>query len=107
MKKIEAVIQPFMLDKVIDALEAVPGITTFTVTEMRAFGVVATSGERVRDAKRVKVEVTVQDAMTDAVVTALVEGAHTGRPGDGRVNVISVGQSINIRTREAAAAPRE
>jgi len=46
-----------------------------------------------------------QDALADSVVAALVEGAHTGRPGDGRVNVISVEESTNIRTREAATAP--
>lgn len=100
MKKIEAVIQPFMLDKVIDALEAVPGVTTFTVTDVRAFGVVSASGERVRDAKKVKIEITAQDGLVAEVVAQIVDAAHTGRPGDGRVNVLAVEQSVNIRSRE-------
>ncbi|MHB8995154.1 MAG: P-II family nitrogen regulator [Armatimonadota bacterium] len=100
MKKIEAVIQPVKLDNVIDALEAVPGVTTVTVTEVRTFGIVATSGERVRDARKFKIEITAQDALVAEVVAQIVDAAHTGRPGDGRVNVLPVEQSINIRSRE-------
>lgn len=89
-----------MLDKVIDALEAVPGVTTFTLTDVRAFGVVAPSGERVREAKKVRIEITAQDALVAQVVAQMVDAAHTGKPGDGGVNVSAIEESVNIRCRE-------
>ena len=104
MKKIEAIIKPFKLDEVIEALHEV-GIKGITVTEAKGFGRQKGHTELYRGAEyvvdflpKVKVEVVVEDSMVENVVEAIENAARTGRIGDGKIFVMDVDQAIRIRT---------
>ncbi len=104
MKKIEAIIKPFKLDDVKDALHDV-GVSGMTVTEVKGFGRQKGHTELYRGAEyvvdflpKVKVEVVVEDGQVDSVVEAIEAAARTGRIGDGKIFVIAVEQAIRIRT---------
>jgi nitrogen regulatory protein PII len=106
MKKIEAVIKPFKLDEVREALSEV-GITGLTVTEVKGFGRQKGHTELYRGAEyvvdflpKVKIEVVVADATVEAVVEAIIKAARTGKIGDGKIFVTSVAQVVRIRTGE-------
>ena len=106
MKKIEAVIKPFKLEEVREALSAL-GVSGLTVTEVKGFGRQKGHTELYRGAEyvvdflpKVKVEVVVPAAMLDNAVEAIVKAAHTGKIGDGKIFVTSVEQVIRIRTGE-------
>jgi nitrogen regulatory protein P-II 1 len=106
MKRITAVIKPFKLDEVREALAGV-GITGLTVTEVKGFGRQKGHTELYRGAEyvvdflpKVKIEVVVTDSGTDAAIDAIVKAAKTGRIGDGKIFVTSVEQVIRIRTGE-------
>ena len=106
MKKIEAVIKPFKLDEVREALSEV-GITGLTVTEVKGFGRQKGHTELYRGAEyvvdflpKVKIEVVVADATVEAVVEAIIMAARTGKIGDGKIFVTSVEQVVRIRTGE-------
>jgi len=106
MKKIEAVIKPFKLEEVREALSAL-GVSGLTVTEVKGFGRQKGHTELYRGAEyvvdflpKVKVEVVVAAGMLDAAVDAIVKAAHTGKIGDGKIFVTSVEQVIRIRTGE-------
>lgn len=106
MKRITAVIKPFKLDEVREALAGV-GITGLTVTEVKGFGRQKGHTELYRGAEyvvdflpKVKVEVVVPDSATDAAIDAIVKAAKTGRIGDGKIFVANVEQVIRIRTGE-------
>ncbi len=106
MKKIEAVIKPFKLDEVREALSEV-GITGLTVTEVKGFGRQKGHTELYRGAEyvvdflpKVKIEVVVADTTVEAVVEAIVKAARTGKIGDGKIFVTSVEQVVRIRTGE-------
>ena len=106
MKKIEAVIKPFKLDEVREALSEV-GITGLTVTEVKGFGRQKGHTELYRGAEyvvdflpKVKIEVVVADATVEAVVEAIVKAARTGKIGDGKIFVTGVEQVVRIRTGE-------
>jgi nitrogen regulatory protein P-II 1 len=106
MKKIEAIIKPFKLDEVKDALEKV-GVTGITVSEIKGFGRQKGHTELYRGAEyrveflpKVKVEVLVDDAKADAIVDAIVEAARTGRIGDGKIFVSGIDDAVRIRTGE-------
>ena len=106
MKKIEAIIKPFKLDEVKDALQAV-GVTGITVTEAKGFGRQKGHTELYRGAEyvvdflpKVKLEVVVDDAICDAAVEAIAQAAHTGRIGDGKIFVLAVESALRIRTGE-------
>ncbi len=106
MKKIEAVIKPFKLEEVREALSAL-GVSGLTVTEVKGFGRQKGHTELYRGAEyvvdflpKVKVEVVVSSAMLDAAVDAIVKAAHTGKIGDGKIFITSVEQVIRIRTGE-------
>jgi nitrogen regulatory protein P-II 1 len=106
MKKIEAVIKPFKLEEVREALSAL-GVSGLTVTEVKGFGRQKGHTELYRGAEyvvdflpKVKVEVVVPAKMLDAAVDAIVKAAHTGKIGDGKIFVTSVEQVIRIRTGE-------
>ena len=106
MKKIEAVIKPFKLDEVREALSEV-GITGLTVTEVKGFGRQKGHTELYRGAEyvvdflpKVKIEVVVADATVEAVVEAIIKAARTGKIGDGKIFVTSVEQVVCIRTGE-------
>ena len=104
MKKIEAVIKPFKLDEVKEALHEI-GIQGITVTEARGFGRQKGHTELYRGAEyvidflpKVKVEVVVEDSLVENVVEAIENAARTGRIGDGKIFVLDVEQAIRIRT---------
>ncbi|MEE3331680.1 MAG: P-II family nitrogen regulator [Myxococcota bacterium] len=109
MKKIEAIIKPFKLDEVKEALHEI-GIQGLTVTEVKGFGRQKGHTELYRGAEyvvdflpKIKLEVVVGDDMTDKVVDALVGAANTGRIGDGKIFVLPLEETIRIRTGERGA----
>ncbi len=110
MKKIEAIIKPFKLDEVKEALGGI-GIVGLTVTEVKGFGRQKGHTEVYRGAEYVveflpkaKIEVVVTDEMLDRAVDTIVEAASTGSIGDGKIFVSSLGDAIRIRTGERGQA---
>ena len=106
MKKIEAIIKPFKLDEVREALSEV-GITGLTVTEVKGFGRQKGHTELYRGAEyvvdflpKIKIEIVVADNMLDACIEAIVKAAHTGKIGDGKIFVLPVEGVVRIRTGE-------
>jgi nitrogen regulatory protein P-II 1 len=106
MKKIEAIIKPFKLDEVKDALNAI-GIQGMTVTEVKGFGRQKGHVELYRGAEydiafipKVKIEVVIADGMVDKVVATIQEKAKTGKIGDGKIFITKVEDVIRIRTGE-------
>jgi len=109
MKKIEAIIKPFKLDEVKEALHEV-GIQGITVTEAKGFGRQKGHTELYRGAEyvvdflpKVKLEVVLDDALAERAVEAIQNAAKTGRIGDGKIFVSSVEDVIRIRTGEKGA----
>ena len=106
MKKIEAIIKPFRLDNVKDALSEV-GITGMTVMEVKGHGRQKGHTEIYRGAEyvvdfipKVKIEVVADSAQVDAIIEAIVGAANTGKIGDGKIFVTQVEDAIRIRTGE-------
>lgn len=106
MKKVEAVIKPFKLDEVKEALREV-GVTGMTVTEVKGFGRQKGHTEIYRGAEyivdflpKVKIEVVVPDSMVEQVVEAIRNAAYTGKIGDGKIFVTHIEEVIRIRTGE-------
>ena len=106
MKKIEAIIKPFKLDEVKDALNAL-GVQGMTVTEVKGFGRQKGHVELYRGAEydisfipKVKIEVVVADAAADKIITTIMEKAKTGKIGDGKIFVTKIEEIIRIRTGE-------
>jgi len=106
MRMIEAIIKPFKLDEVKEALSKV-GIQGITVTEVKGFGRQKGHTELYRGAEyvvdflpKIKLEIAVSDEMADKAVEAIVEAANTGRIGDGKIFVHSIKEAIRIRTGE-------
>jgi nitrogen regulatory protein P-II 1 len=106
MKKIEAIIKPFKLDEVKDALHEV-GLKGITVTEAKGFGRQKGHTELYRGAEyvvdflpKVKIEVVLEDNLVDRAIEAIQKAAHTGRIGDGKIFVTTVEEAIRIRTGE-------
>ena len=109
VKKIEAIIKPFKLDDVKDALHDA-GVSGITVTEVKGFGRQKGHTELYRGAEyvidflpKVKIEVVVEDGLVDNVVEAIAESARTGRIGDGKIFVLDVEQAVRIRTGDRGA----
>ena len=109
MKKIEAIIKPFKLDEVKEALHDI-GIKGITVTEAKGFGRQKGHTELYRGAEyvvdflpKVKVEVVLEDDLIEQAVEAILQAAHTGRIGDGKVFVSNIDEAIRIRTGERGA----
>ena len=109
MKKIEAIIKPFKLDEVKEALHEV-GVSGITVTEAKGFGRQKGHTELYRGAEyvvdflpKVKLEVVVDDGMVDRVVEAIQGAAQTGRIGDGKIFVIAIEKAVRIRTGETGS----
>ncbi len=103
MKEIKAIIQPFMAERVIDALASIEGLPGITVSEVKGFG--RTRGrtqsgddESIRCLKKTKLEIVVPDALVSAVVDSIKQHAHTGNLGDGKIFVMPVEDAIRIRT---------
>jgi nitrogen regulatory protein P-II 1 len=106
VKKIEAIIKPFKLDEVKEALHEI-GVSGITVTEAKGFGRQKGHTELYRGAEyvvdfltKVKVEVVVGDSMVEQAIDAIVKSARTGKIGDGKIFVSDVSQVIRIRTGE-------
>lgn len=110
MKKIEAIIKPFKLDEVKDALNKI-GIQGMTVTEVKGFGRQKGHVELYRGAEyeisfvpKVKIEIVVPDAMSEKALVIVTESAKTGKIGDGKIFVYTVEQAVRIRTSEVGEA---
>jgi nitrogen regulatory protein P-II 1 len=106
MKKIEAIVKPFKLEEVKDALSGV-GIEGMTVTEVKGFGRQKGHTEIYRGSEytvdflpKLKLEIVLGDSEVDSAVEAIVKAAKTGKIGDGKVFVSSIDEAIRIRTEE-------
>ena len=109
MKNVEAIIKPFKLDEVKEALHEV-GIKGITVTEAKGFGRQKGHTELYRGAEyvvdflpKVKIEVVMEDQMVDRAIEAIQQAAHTGRIGDGKIFITPVEDVVRIRTGERGA----
>lgn len=109
MKKVEAIVKPFKLEEVKDALSTV-GVTGLTVTEVKGFGRQKGHTEIYRGSEytvdflpKLKIEVVVEDEASENVVEAILKSAKTGKIGDGKVFLSSVDEAIRIRTEEKGA----
>lgn len=109
MKKIEAIIKPFKLDEVKQALHDV-GVKGLTITEARGFGRQKGHTELYRGAEyavdflpKVKIELIIDDSLVQSAVEAIQQAAHTGKIGDGKIFVFAVEEVIRIRTGEKGA----
>ena len=110
MKKIEAIIKPFKLDEVREALSEV-GVTGLTVTEVKGFGRQKGHTELYRGAEyvvdflpKIKIEVVVADGSVEQAIEAIIKAARTGKIGDGKIFVTPVEQIVRIRTGEMDAS---
>jgi nitrogen regulatory protein P-II 1 len=110
MKKIEAVVKPFKLDEVREALSDI-GVTGLTVTEVKGFGRQKGHTELYRGAEyvvdflpKVKVEVIIADTLVERAIEAIIKAARTGKIGDGKIFVTNVEQAVRIRTGESGEA---
>ncbi|MFP5074651.1 P-II family nitrogen regulator [Neisseria sp. WLZKY-1] len=108
MKKIEAIIKPFKLDDVREALTDI-GITGMTVTEVKGFGRQKGHTEVYRGAEyavdflpKVKIELVLRDEQVDQAVDVIIETARSGKIGDGKIFIIPVEEAVRIRTGERA-----
>jgi nitrogen regulatory protein P-II 2 len=109
MKLVTAIIKPFKLDEVREALSAI-GVQGITVTEVKGFGRQKGHTELYRGAEyvvdflpKVKVEVAIKDDMLDQAIEAIEKSANTGKIGDGKIFVLDLSQVIRIRTGETGA----
>ncbi|MGP1395866.1 MAG: P-II family nitrogen regulator [Inquilinaceae bacterium] len=109
MKKLEAIIKPFKLDEVKEALHEI-GIKGITVTEAKGFGRQKGHTELYRGAEyvvdflpKVKVEVVMEDSLVERAIEAVQQAAQTGRIGDGKIFVSPIEETIRIRTGEKGA----
>jgi nitrogen regulatory protein P-II 2 len=107
MKYVTAIIKPFKLDEVREALSAI-GVTGLTVTEVKGFGRQKGHTELYRGAEyvvdflpKIKLDVAIQDDQLDRVVEAISKAAGTGKIGDGKIFVFELGQVVRIRTGES------
>jgi nitrogen regulatory protein P-II 1 len=107
MKKIEAIIKPFKLDEVREALSDV-GVTGLTVTEVKGFGRQKGHTELYRGAEyvvdflpKIKIEIVVTNETAEPAIEAIIKAARTGKIGDGKIFVSSVQQVVRIRTGES------
>ncbi len=107
MKEIKAIIQPFMLEKVILALEELEHVPGLTISHVLGWGKTralhahdqVNIGEH-RFAKKVKLEIVVPDELCDTIVRTIEQSAHTGNPGDGKIFVYDITDVVKIRTGE-------
>ncbi len=106
MKKIEAIVKPFKLDEVKEALQEV-GLQGITVTEAKGFGRQKGHTELYRGAEyvvdflpKVRIEIVLDDSMVDQAIEAILGAARTGRIGDGKIFISTIDEAIRIRTGE-------
>jgi len=106
VKKIEAIVKPFKLDDIKDQLAEI-GVHGMTVSEVKGFGrgggkaPIYPGAEYIIDfVPKIKIELVVEDDLVHTVIDAILESAHTGHVGDGKIFVIPIDEAIRIRTRE-------
>lgn len=106
MKKVEAIIKPFKLDEVIDALSEI-GIIGVSVSEIRGFGNQRANAEVFQGSEyvvdflpKIKIEVVVSDALVEPCIQAIKKSAYTGKLGDGKIFIYHIERAIRIRTGE-------
>ena len=110
MKKIEAIIKPFKLNEVREALSDI-GVSGLTVTEVKGFGRQKGHTELYRGAEyvvdflpKVKIEIAIADDLVETAIDSIIKAAHTGKIGDGKIFVMPVEQVVRIRTGETGDA---
>jgi len=106
MKKIEAIIRPFKLDEVKEALTEI-GVKGMTITEVKGYGRQKGHTELYRGAEykvdflpKIKIEIVAPDHMVDKIVNAIIKSARTGQVGDGKIFIYPVEEAIRVRTEE-------
>lgn len=111
MKEIKAIIQPFMLSKVVEALKDIEGLPGVTVSDVRGFGRARAVGSpnavvdgNVEYVRKSKVEVVVPDELADQVIQTIQKHAHTGNPGDGKIFVYRVDEVVRIRAGQSGTS---
>lgn len=95
MKEVKAIIKPFMLEQVIEALREVKGLPAITISPAHGLSVERGTFDQV---VKTKLEIIVPDDLAETVVQTIQKAAHTGNPGDGRIFVIPVETTVKIRT---------
>lgn len=107
MKEIKAIIQPFMITKVIDALREIPELPGITVSSVKGFGRGRAENakhkiieDNIEYAMKTKLEIVVADHLVEKVVEIILKNAHTGNVGDGKIFIYTVDDAIRIRTME-------
>lgn len=107
MKEIKAIVQPFQLSAVVEALQQIPDLPGITVFDVRGFGrqrarntLASIEDEGILYAKKVQIEIVVPDRLADQVIRTIRESAHTGNPGDGKIFASSLDDAIRIRSGE-------
>ena len=110
MKKIEAIIKPFKLDEVCEALNEI-GIAGLTITEVKGFGRQKGHTELYRGAEyvvdflpKIKIEIVADERLVDSIIETIVSTARTGKIGDGKIFVTAIEQVVRIRTGETDEA---
>lgn len=112
MFEVKALVQPFLADRVIAALEQIPGLPGVTVSSVRGFGrergLIAAEQPRSQDEvswrEKTKIEIVVPEPMLETVLSVIERNAHTGNPGDGKIFVYPVADVVRIRTGERGSA---
>jgi nitrogen regulatory protein P-II 1 len=111
MKEIKAIIQPFRLSAVVAALQQIPDLPGITVFDVRGFGRHSAGigrdtleDEDILYAKRIQLELVVQERLVEDVIRAIQQSAHTGNPGDGKIFASSLDDAIRIRSGERGEA---
>ena len=97
MKEIKAIIQPFMLERVINALHQIKGLPAVTISTAQGLSVERGAFDQVA---KTKLEIMLPDEQVEQVVQTIQKAAHTGNPGDGRIFVIPIEQTVKIKTGE-------
>ncbi len=100
MREIKAVIQEFMLPKVVEALRTHPEFPGLTVSRVRGFGRSEPEKDLAETDPKIKLEIVVPAALVESVVELIRSNAHTGRPGDGKIFVSTVDAAVRVRTGE-------
>lgn len=107
MKEIQAIIQPFKVNAVTDALQGIPGVSGITAFDVRGFGhqrgqsgIERRAQGSVNYTKKVMLVLLVPDSVVDTVLSAIQRHAHTGNPGDGKIIVLPVQDALRVRTGE-------
>ena len=97
MKEVKAIIQPFMLSGVLEGLRHLEHLPALTVSQVQGFSIIHPDFPTL---VKIKLEIMVPDALVDSVVQAIEKHARTGNPGDGRIFVIPIEDTVKIRTGE-------